>query len=222
MITPARMFLRTKKKITLVGNNRGETWWSRSELVLPSETPREKGKVSELPQSNSSAHRDPLNSLSKERREMCFWFQLNFPNFICLLCSHLGFKSVHLPGRFQGCYLQECVVSASGLSTGLGGGFTSAHCPAAFSKKNCTFQIKFKDRLTFRVSKNSGEGCRASKGKQESKERRGAFHTGSLEGLKSQIVRILSRCLLVPNILPHTFPRFTSFLMQKSQLNTSF
>ena len=85
-------FWSNTKKITLVGNNGGETWWSRrSELVLPSETPTEKRKVSELPQSNSSLHGAPLTSLNKERWEMCFWFQSLFPNFVYLLYFHLHF-----------------------------------------------------------------------------------------------------------------------------------
>lgn len=72
------------------------------------------------------------------------------------------------------------------------------------------------------VSKNSREGWRASRGKQESNKSWGAFHTGNLEGLKSQIVRILSKCLLGPNTLSHTFPHFTSFLTLKKSTTYFF
>lgn len=123
------------KNITSVGNNRGETWWNRSsKLVFPSETPMEKRRVSELPQSNSPLHIALLTSLNKERWEMCFWLSPISPILFVCFASTCVFKSFHLPGRLQGCITCRNVSPLLQVSAGLEAGFTSVHVPATFSK----------------------------------------------------------------------------------------
>lgn len=126
------------KKITLVENNRGETWWSRrSELVFPLETPTEKRKVSELLQSNSSLHGAPLTGLNKERGGCALDFSPISPILFVCFASTCVFKSPHLPGRLQRyvtCRNVSHLHQVSAQELGLGAGFTPAFAPATFSK----------------------------------------------------------------------------------------